>query len=403
MAELSRRAALGALGAGAATAPLWAQQIAQLGVDDLGFDNGARRIASDFPEKGAMIVQRSRAPLLETPWDVFGQNVFTPNDRFYVRWHYPDIPLSVDTAAFRLRIDGAVATPRALSLGELLKLPRVEIAAVNQCSGNSRGFFTPRVAGAQWGHGAMGNARWTGVRLKDVLDLAGVKPGAVAVRLSGLDRPPIDGAPWFAKSLSVDHARDGEVMIAFAMNGAALPMLNGFPIRLVVPGWFSTYWIKALDRIDVLTAPDDNFWMAKAYKIPTAPHASVAPGTKDFDSTPIGAMVPRSFITNLRDGATCKAGQPFSLVGLAMGGAVGVARVDYRIDDGPWTPATLGIDYGRYSFRSWTAITPPLSPGRQTLSVRCTASDGRVQTSEPVWNPSGYQRGTIETIKVQAS
>lgn len=396
MADLSRRAALGAIGLGSATAPLWAQQVARLG-----FDNGDRPIAGGFPEKGAMIVQRSRAPLLETPWEVFGQNVFTPNDRFFVRWHYPDIPLSVDTAAFRLRIGGAVATPRTLTLADLLKLPRVELAAVNQCSGNSRGFFGPRVPGAQWGHGAMGNARWTGVRLKDVLDLAGVRRGAVAVRLSGLDRPPVDGAPWFAKSLTVDHARDGDVMIAFAMNGAPLPMLNGFPIRLVVPGWYSTYWIKALDRIEVLTAPDDNFWMAKAYKIPTAPNASVAPGTKDFDAVPISRMVPRSFVTNLRDGGTCKAMQPFTLFGLAMGGATGVARVEYRIDTGPWTAATLRIDYGRYSFRAWTAITPPLAAGRHSVSVRCTASDGRVQTAEPVWNPGGYQRGSIETIMVQ--
>ena len=398
MTELSRRAALGALGTGVASAPLWAQQVTRLG-----FDNGARPLAGGFPEKGAMLVQRSRAPLLETPWDVFDRDIFTPNDRFYVRWHYPDIPLSVDTAAFRVRIGGAVATPRALSLGDLLKLPRVEIAAVNQCSGNSRGFFTPRVPGAQWGHGAMGNARWTGVRLKDVLDLAGVKPGAVAVRLSGLDRPPIDGAPWFAKSLAIDHARDGEVMIAFAMNGAALPMLNGFPIRLVVPGWFSTYWIKALDRIEVLTAPDDNFWMAKAYRVPTAPNAGVAPGTTVFESAPISTMVPRSFVTNLRDGATCKAGQPCALSGIAMGGASSVARVEYRIDDGAWTAATLGPDAGRYSFRRWTAVAPLLAVGPHAISVRCTASDGRTQGGEAMWNPGGYQRGTIETITVQAA
>ncbi len=404
MAELSRRAALGALGAGAAAAPLWAQHIAQLGVDNLGFDNGARRIASDFPEKGAMIVQRSRAPLLETPWDVFGQNVFTPNDRFYVRWHYPDIPLSVDTAAFRLRIGGAVATPRALSLGELLKLPRVEIAAVNQCSGNSRGFFTPRVAGAQWGHGAMGNARWTGVRLKDVLDRAGIAPAAVAVRASGLDRPPVEGAPWYAKSLDLAHAMEGDVMIAFAMNGAPLPMLNGFPIRLVVPGWYSTYWIKALDRLELITAPDDGFWMAKAYRIPTAANATVAPGTKDFPNQPIGAMVPRSWITTLADGAAVPAGKPLTLAGIALGGASGVAKVEISRDGGQgWQPATLGADLGRYSFRQWRAELPPLAAGAARISVRCTAADGRTQSFTPVWNPSGYMLSTIETITVRAA
>lgn len=397
MLELDRRTALGAIGAGLASAPLWAQQAARFG-----FGNGARPIARDFPEKGAMIVQRRRAPLLETPWEVFDQHLLTPNNQFYVRWHYADIPLEVSAEAFRLRIDGAVNRPTVLSLADLVAMPRVEIVAVNQCSGNSRGFFAPRVAGAQWGHGAMGNARWTGVRLRDVLDRAGVKRGALAVRASGLDRPPIDGAPWFAKSLALDHARDGEVMIAFAMNGAALPMLNGFPIRLVVPGWYSTYWIKALDRIEVLSAPDDNFWMAKAYRIPATPNANVAPGTKDFPSEPITTMVPRSFITNWREGTVAKAGQAFTLSGLAMGGAAGVAQVDYRIGNGAWMPTTLGIDYGRYSFRRWTAIAPPLPPGNHAISVRCTASDGRVQGSEAIWNPSGYQRGTIETITVQA-
>lgn len=397
MADLSRRSALAALGTGAFAAPLWAQQAARLG-----FANGERPVAGGFPEKGAMIVQRSRAPLLETPLDVLGRSVFTPNDRFYVRWHYSDIPLSVDAAAFRLRIGGAVTRPRVLSLGALLKLPRVEIAAVNQCSGNSRGHFTPRVPGAQWGHGAMGNARWTGVRLKDVLELAGVGPGAVAVRFSGLDRPPVDEAPWYAKSLDIDHARDGEVMIAFAMNGAPLPMLNGFPIRLVVPGWFSTYWIKALDRIEVLTQADDGFWMAKAYRIPATPMASVTPGTSDFATTPIGPMVPRSFVTSHGDGVAVAAGRPLALGGIAMGGTVGVASVDYRIGDGAWTAATLGPDHGRYSFRSWSATASPLPPGEHRVAVRCTATDGRAQSDAAIWNPGGYQRGTIETIAVRA-
>ena len=208
-----RRAALrliGLGGAGLATGAA-AQDI------DLGFAGGRRALADTWPQKGAMIVLRERAPLLETPMDVLGDDVFTPNDRFFVRWHYDDIPLSVDPAAFRLRIGGAVRRPLALSLDALRRLPRVELAAVNQCSGNSRGFFTPRVPGAQWGDGAIGNAMWTGVRLRDVLDMAGVAPGAVAVRLAGLDRPP-PGAPWFEKSLAINHARDGEVMIAFAMN-----------------------------------------------------------------------------------------------------------------------------------------------------------------------------------------
>ena len=204
---------------------------------DLGLPGGPseRPTSSAFPQKGEMIVQRVRPPLLETPFAAFDQDVFTPNDRFFVRWN-GNFPTEIDPDGFRLSVRGAVARPLSLSLKELRKLPRIEYAAVNQCSGNSRGHFEPRVPGSQWGHGAMGNARWTGVRLKDVLDRAGVRPDAVAVRCGGLDSPAMPDAPDYAKSLNIDHARDGEVMIAYLQNGEALPVLNGFPLRMVVPG-----------------------------------------------------------------------------------------------------------------------------------------------------------------------
>ncbi len=398
--EIGRRGALAALGGAALSSPLWAQQLVDLGLKGGG---GQVPLTHGFPEKGPMILQRSRAPLLETPFEVFDvgdRGVFTPNDRFFVRWHYSDIPLSVDAAAFRLRIEGAVNRPVAMTLGDLLKLPRVEIAAINQCSGNSRGHFSPRVPGGQWGHGAMGNARWTGVRLKDVLDRAGIKAGAGAVRFSGLDRPPVDGAPWFAKSLSVDHARDGEVMIAFAMNGQQLPMLNGFPIRLVVPGWYSTYWIKALDRIEVLDGADDNFWMAKAYQIPATSRASVSPADKGFPTVPISKMVPRSFITNRRTPALA-ANAPLKLRGIAFGGASGVARVELTRDGGKsWTAASLDRDEGQYSFRAWSIDLGALPRGDHVIGVRCTAVDEATQVADPIWNGGGYMYNPIETISV---
>ena len=235
MDAIDRRHALRLLAAGgvAAGTPALAQSLVDLGLPG---GVGERAMTGAFPEKGQMILQRTRAPLLETPMAVFDDGVFTPNDRFFVRWHYADIPTLVDPARHRLRVSGAVGRLLSLSMADLMAMPRFEIAAVNQCSGNSRGHFAPRVPGAQWGHGAMGTALWGGVRLRDVLDRAGVAPGAVAVRVGGLDRPP-PGAPAFEKSLAIDHARDGEVMIAFLMNGARLPMLNGYPLRLVVPGW----------------------------------------------------------------------------------------------------------------------------------------------------------------------
>ncbi|MEG3088371.1 molybdopterin-dependent oxidoreductase [Sphingomonas sp. PB4P5] len=402
MAEFSRRHALGLIGvgAGAASAPLLAQALVDLRLPG---GNGARPTTGDFPGKGEMILQRGRAPLLETPITALDGQVFTPNDRFFVRWHYSDIPTSVDVRTFRLKIGGAVRQRLSLSLADLLAMPRVELAAVNQCSGNSRGLFSPRVPGAQWGNGAIGNAKWVGVTLRDVLDRAGVAPGAVAVRLGGLDKPP-PGAPAFEKSLALDHARDGEVMIAFQMNGAQLPMLNGFPLRLIVPGWYSTYWIKALDRIEILSTPDTGYWMEKAYRIPDTPGANVMPGAKDFPTVPINKMLPRAFFTNLADGAKVMARSPFYVRGLAMGGAHGVTRVDLSMDDGrSWHAAPLGRDEGRYGFRLWEATVPGQPAGDYRLLVRCTNSAGQTQGRQPIWNPAGFMRNAIESIAVTAA
>jgi DMSO/TMAO reductase YedYZ molybdopterin-dependent catalytic subunit len=356
-----------------------------------------------FPEKGDMIVQRYRPPLLETPMQVFDRGVFTPNDQFYVRWHWGDIPLEVDADAFRLTVGGAVERPLSISLDQLLRLPRISYAAVNQCSGNSRALFEPRVPGAQWSHGAMGNAVWEGVSLKTLLDHAGVRAEASAVRFGGLDRPLTD-VDAFEKSLAIDHARDGEVMVAFAMNGAQLPMLNGFPLRLIVPGWYSTYWIKALDAIEVLSAPDENFWMARAYKIPTTPNAHVAPGAAGFPTVAINRMVPRSWITNVRDGETRPYGPRFAIGGIAMGGDQGVARVEVSIDRGAsWHAARLGPDEGRYSFRRFSALLPLRGRGPLTVMSRCTSSTGETQSMTPNWNPSGYMRGCVETVRVEVA
>ena len=200
------------------------------------FENGGRKLVR-FPQKGEMILLRERPPLLETPFEVFDQGVFTPNDQFFVRWHLSVIPNSIDVDTFRLRVDGHVRTPTEFTLNEILHRPdQVELAAVNQCSGNSRAFSSPRVPGGQWGNGAMGNALWTGIALRSLLDRVGVLPGAVQVRFRGLDFGETPETPVFMKSLAIDHAMDREVMVAYGMNGAPFPVLNGFPLRLIVPG-----------------------------------------------------------------------------------------------------------------------------------------------------------------------
>jgi DMSO/TMAO reductase YedYZ molybdopterin-dependent catalytic subunit len=363
-----------------------------------------RQITTAFPEKGALILQRTRPPLLETPFEVFDQSVFTPNDRFYVRWHWALIPTEIDVGSFRLAVHRHVERNLSLSLDEILALPQVELVAVNQCSGNSRGYFEPRVPGGQWSNGAMGNARWTGVRLKDVLDRAGVKAGAVQVRFNGLDEPVVDGAPDFMKSLDIDHARDGEVMIAYAMNRQQLPLVNGFPLRLVVPGWYSTYWVKMLNDIEVLDEPDTNYWMKTAYTIPDTPHASIRPGQTGVKLVPISRMVPRSFITNIKPGDTLRAGAETLARGIAFGGDAGVSRVEFSSDGGKsWQETQLGTDEGKYSFRQWQIRLSPTAPGEHVLMVRCTSSSGEVQPDTPNWNPAGFMRNVIEQTAVTAA
>jgi DMSO/TMAO reductase YedYZ molybdopterin-dependent catalytic subunit len=351
-----------------------------------------------------MILQRTRPPLLETPWDVFDKSVFTPNDQFYVRWHWAVIPNAVDITTFKLTVHGHVNQTVSLSLNDILQLPRIELAAVNQCSGNSRGFFAPRVPGGEWANGAMGNALWAGVRLKDVLDRAGVKPGAVQVRFKGVDEPVVPDGPYFMKSLDIDHARDGEVMIAYAMNGEQLPLVNGFPLRLVVPGWYATYWVKMLNDIEVLDQSDTNYWMTTAYTIPDTPHANMKPGDTGVKMVPINRMVPRSFVTNRRAGDTVPVGAPTVVRGIAFGGDCGVAKVDVSSDGGKsWSPAQLGKDEAKYGFRQWqTQLTLP-SRGKYSLMVRCTNSNGDVQPDVPNWNSAGFMRNVIESIDVEAA
>jgi hypothetical protein len=261
----------------------------------------------------------------------------------------------------------------------------------------------PPVPGAQWANGAMGNAQWMGVRLKDVLDKAGIKGGAIQVRFKGLDQPLVPDAPTLLKSLTIDHARDGEVMIAYAMNGEQLPLLNGFPLRLVVPGWYSTYWVKMLSDIEVLAKPDDNYWMAKAYTIPDNPKADMKPGQNGVKMVPINRMVPRSFITNLRSGAKVPVAASTLVRGIAFGGAAGVAKVEVSTDGGKnWVSAQLGKDEGKFSFRQWSTHVSLAARGSHDLMVRCTNMAGEHQPTIPNWNPGGFMRNVIETTNVMA-
>ena len=369
----------------------------------LPFANGERPLVA-YPGKRPLIRLTTRPPQLETPFSVFDEGMITPNDAFFVRYHLADIPLKIDPDAFRVTIQGKVDTPLSLSVADLkADFEPVEITAVNQCAGNSRGFFNPRVAGGQLANGAMGNARWKGASLKALLDKAGVQPGAVQVSFEGLDRPVLPETPAFMKALDLDHALDGEVMIAYAMNGEDLPWLNGFPVRLVVPGYYGTYWVKQLNTINVLDAPLDSFWMKTAYRIPNNACACTPPGKAPASTVPIGRFDVRSFLTNIADGATVPANREVGLRGIAFDGGQGISDVAVSADDGKtWTEAALGDDLGRYSFREWKANVT-LAPGRRRLMVRAANRAGQSQPLEPLWNPAGYMRNVVETTNVVAA
>lgn len=368
----------------------------------LPFENGERPLVK-YPQKRLMIGLTSRPPQLETPFSVFNDGAITPNDAFFVRYHLAGVPLNIDPDKFSLEIKGKVDHPMKLSLTDLKKLPAVELLAVNQCSGNSRGFFSPRVAGGQLGNGAMGNARWKGVPLKAVLDKAGVQGGAKQVVFGGMDGPVSDKTPDFAKALEIDHARDGEVMLAYSMNGQDLPVLNGFPLRLIVPGYYGTYWVKHLNEITVIDDVFDNFWMKTAYRIPDNDCGCIEPGTAPKATIPINRFTVRSFITNVADGAKVKAGGDILLKGIAFDSGKGIKEVAISVDGGKtWSQARLGKDLGKYSFRLWQ-MPVKLAVGSHELKVRATSNGGQVQPMKALWNPAGYLRNVVETVRVTAA
>jgi DMSO/TMAO reductase YedYZ molybdopterin-dependent catalytic subunit len=359
------------------------------------------------PQKVPLILMTDRPVQLETPRHYFG-TAFTPNAAFYVRWHLEGIPNAVDLKNWKLQVEGNVDKPVALNLTELMeKFTPVSLAAVNQCSGNSRSRLQPRVAGAQWGNGAMGNAVWTGVKLREILDMAGVKNGSLQVQFQGLETgqgPKGFGSNLFLKSLDLANPILNECIVAYSMNGEPLPLLNGFPVRLIVPGYFATYWTKCLTWIRVLNTPDENFWMKTAYRAPDTARGNTTPEdvkSGKVKTVPVAQFPVRSFLVSPDGTSKVPAGMNITLRGIAFSGFGRVIRVEVSDDAGKnWTAARLGEDYGAYSFRTWEMIWHAKLPGRYSLAVRATDEKNNVQPDEPVWNPGGYLWNRIERQEI---
>ncbi len=357
-----------------------------------------------LPGKRPLIKRTYRPPNYETPLELFEQ-IFTPNDAFFVRYHLSRIP-EVAAAQWKLEVGGdSVEKPFTLDLAGLQKdFEQVEIPAVCQCSGNRRGLSDPHVAGVEWGIGAMGNARWKGVRLKDVLAKAGLKKEAVEVTFNGADGPPLDSTPDFVKSLPVWKATDENTLIAWQMNGAPLPHWNGAPARLVVPGWTGTYWMKHLVSVQAVSQPLKNFWVASAYRIPKGKFPIVDRFlTQETDAnTPITEMVVNSVITGPREGQIVHTGQAVEVKGIAWDNGAGIARVDVSTDDGrTWQTATLDQDMGRFSFRGFRHALKAGAQGDMTILARATNRQGATQVTDLIFNPAGYHNNIVARVKVR--
>jgi DMSO/TMAO reductase YedYZ molybdopterin-dependent catalytic subunit len=408
-AGLSRRRFLGSTGAAAFGAAWGAGAFAQdaeaQGLNlPAALSEGTRgsAVLDALPGKKPLIKLSYRPPNYETPIEYF-RTAITPNDAFFVRYHLSNIP-EVDAKTWKVAIGGDGANGQAeINLDELKAMPSAEVVAVNQCSGNRRGLFQPHVTGVEWGYGAMGCARWKGARLKDVLDKVGLKKEAIEIVFNGADGPVSDKTPDFIKSIPVWKAIEETTLIAYEMNGAPLPHLNGFPARIIVPGWTGTYWMKHITSIQAVTKPESTFWMNPAYRIPLGKFPIVArfASQETAANTPITEMVVNSLITSPTEGAEVKEGTAVAVSGIAWDAGYGIRSVEVSTDGGKtWTAATLGQDLGRYAFRTFSFTFTPRTKGKQSVMTRATNAIGQGQTSELIQNPAGYHHNVIQNVSI---
>src|SRR5215467_13637900 len=407
MATVDRRRFLGGtVAAGAALGhalPAWAQAL------DLpkALPEGVRASAvlESLPGKKPLIKLSYRPPNYETPIEYF-RTAITPTDAFFVRYHLSVIP-EVNANTWKVSVGGEGANGQAeINLADLRAMPAVEVAAVCQCSGNRRGLFEPHVPGVEWGYGAMGCAKWKGARLKDVLDRVGLKKEALEIVYSGTDRGAVDKTPDFVKSLPVWKAIENTTLVAYEMNGKPLPHWNGFPARIVVPGWTATYWMKHVSKINVVTRPFDGFWMKSGYRIPLGKFPVVAhfASQETAANTPITEMVVNSLLTSHANGATVKAGGKVTVSGIAWDAGYGIHAVEISTDGGGnWTAATLGQDLGRFAFRSFSHAVAMPTKGNYKIMARAANKIGQCQASALIANPAGYHHNVIQTLNLVAA
>ena len=391
-------AALGLLprGVAAAEAPPLAQ----------GLPQGLYGMASmeALPGKLPLIKLTDRPPNYETPISYFDTAV-TPNDAFFVRYHLSGVPAQTNAAGWKVDVGGeGMATPFSLSVADIENnFPQTEVAAVCQCSGNRRGLSDPHVPGVQWGLGAIGNAVWRGAKLKDILAKAGLAKETIEIVVDGADGPPLTGTPDFVKSLPLSKAMDDNTIVATRMNGQPIPHFNGAPVRLIVPGWTATYWMKHLTSVRASAKPFDGFWMKGAYRIPNGMFPVVQRFlTQETDAnTPITEIVVNSVIATPSEGQRFQMGQMVDVKGVAWDAGYGITRVEVSTDGGEnWHDATLGPDGGRFAFRPWSYRFAADSRGNRKIMAKASNRIGQTQVDTLLFNGAGYHNNVIRPTTV---
>ncbi len=346
--------------------------------------------------KADLIVRSVRPPDFETPTALL-RTFITPNNAFYVRSHMP-IP-QIDAAAFALKVEGEVGSPLTLSVDEIKKLPAVTVTVTLECAGNGRGFFQPAVAGIQWEKGAVSTARFTGARLSDILKKAGVKTTGLNVEMHAADRPP-GTMPAFVRQVPMAKAMHPDTIVAYAMNGEAIPLVHGAPLRAIIPGWEGAYAVKWLNALNVLPKDSGSFWVATGYRYPTY---RVAPGAAvdAKDMAPLTGLVVKSLITTPASGQTVPVGK-VPVTGFAWAGEDDIKAVDISIDNGAtWQPARLTGEQARYAWRAFAFEFTAPRPESYLILSRATDSKGKMQPAVSQWNPSGYLWNQYDSVRIE--
>lgn len=355
---------------------------------------GTALFAQDRAKEGMKVLSR-RPEDLEMPLSGFS-DYLTPIEHFFVRTHVY-VP-TVDLKDWRLTVGGEVATPLTMNMEELKKLPSVELVSVVECAGNGRGFADPPVPGLQWTNGSVGNARWRGVRLADVLKRAGIKAAGSQVLFDGAD-VPIGKMQDFRRTITVKKALDPNTLLAYEMNGVTMPVKHGFPLRLVAPGWASDSWVKWVTNITVLDKEFDGFWMKNAYRKPDHP---IAPGSAMAPDkmVPVTSLQVKSVIGSPLDGTAVRLGEAVALKGVAWSGDKGpVTSVDVSTDGGrSWRPAQLGPEKSQFGWRQWAFSFRPERESYYNVMARATDASGDKQPFAAEWNPSGYGYNVVQRV-----